>query len=308
MTGGSATVLDMPTAAVEVRFAGAAVSDGHEMDVEAYAGSLLSLGRAYTRAAQVMHPSTPAPRVRIRANEPGSFVVELVIADVAGLFSQAVTLLSGPEVTAAANVTALAAVVPGAMGLIRRIGGKAYTKQEEVAGGITFIVEGDVHITVDRSIAELIDDQPFRRAAWGSLQIIEDAGGDASMEIAAGDVDEIFHPGDREFLAPPSDEGSLTVTTVPMTLTLVKVVLEGNGAWTFKHGDGPSWTIAIHDNAFKERMERGEMPIVPGTQLACDVEVTEAEQPDGQVKVTRRIVSVRGYRRPGTQLKLFATD
>ncbi len=167
------------------------------------------------------------------------------------------------------------------------------------------MVKGDVtvNITVDPATARLVADPMFRRAARGVLQPVESAGSDASVEIQGGDADEVLVPGDQAwFDAETVDQ--LHVSTTRMTLTLVKVVLEGRAAWTFRYGDA-RMNIPVEDEAFLERMDRREFPIVPGIRLGCDVEVTEQEQADGGIKVTRRIVRVVGWSEPGEQLRAF---
>jgi hypothetical protein len=241
----------MSTAQLRITYDGDIVHEGNTMDVHTYANSLVSLADAYGRAAKHLHPGDQAPRVEIKATGAGSFAVTLVVTDPGWLKTVFDALhCDGAEVSA--NAAALVAAVGGAIGLLKRIRGRRYTKQPSTDGSNTTITCDDATINVATTIVTIAEDPRFARDIAGFTEPVFGTGTN-QVTITGPDSTPIVITGDdgpafNQPTAPKNDANP--PVEVEMTLTVATVKLEGRAQWQFRSTENAPITAKITDEAF----------------------------------------------------------
>lgn len=93
----------MATYDFSVRYYGTAINDG-KMPVRELASSLIALSDSFKDIQQIINPNEKTVSLDIKATEEGSFIVDLILANGADVFSKTIDMLSGKESTAFANL------------------------------------------------------------------------------------------------------------------------------------------------------------------------------------------------------------
>ena len=105
------------------------------MSVRDLAPALIALSDAVREAQQLTHPGEAEPSLDIQALREGSFAIDLLLREGAGLLQSAIDLLSGRESTAGANLTGLVGGIFGAFHVIKYPASRRIRRQDQLDDG-----------------------------------------------------------------------------------------------------------------------------------------------------------------------------
>lgn len=256
--------------------------------------------------------------VRIRPFREGSFITEFLVEG--GL----VNLLTGPEVTAVANALGIlgfcgvgAASLPKAVKAVRgRIG-----RFKSNGDGTYTYGEGTERVTVDErthrviqspKVADLYSNVAVGPIAEfkGSVQQVviytrdpesDDDGMSSGSEFTGADARDYAAYSKCARLADELDFEESTSVTHGIWLRPVSGSYGGaERGYTFCYGQGDEAkcykSVAMADEAFRERLESGTVRFTAGDLLKVDLEITQRVTKSGVMRATYRITKVVEYR------------
>jgi hypothetical protein len=159
----------MSRATLTIVYDGPALRE-HAMDVRDLAPAMLGLGQLLDAANAALNGDSARVRVQAKATEPGCFQITFEVIQTLG--EQLVTLLSGPAVTAAANLVALltgvglvGGMTGGLIGLTARLKGGKFDKVDTLAENMVRLTIGSEHIDIPLALLRLYQDVAVRTAA-----------------------------------------------------------------------------------------------------------------------------------------------
>lgn len=301
-------IMEQLTEAFQIRFAGDGVND-NSMDVRLLAPSLLALADAMKGAGRVIYPKEAAPKIEIRATEPGSFVLAMVSTST--LTQQVLGFLTSQPIEGVLNVAGLATIVVGAVKLlihIGRHGGKAREEHGE-NGTVTLRWEDGSTLVVPEESVQVAKDLETRR---GLRAFVEPLGSEeiSTVEMTTdGSEVEVVKADIPAFELPEVADREETTSIRRVVLRISQATLEGSYVWRVNDG-GPAFAVTMSDEDFKAAVERGTERFGVGDQLIVDLQESQYTRADGSLRTERAIVKVHDHTEPPRQaeLPLFAVD
>ena len=236
----------------------------HRMSVRDLAPALLGFADAVERAQALTAPGLPI-RLEVQATEAASFDVNLILNDIPELYRQAVAVFSGPEVTAAVQLTEIVKSVVGAIVIavaaLRHLGKPRpepvppATPQDPPRLKLTF---PDGHVLEATHDAWLVYNDG--QAMAGLREAVRPLS-DGNVETFA-----ISHRGSRAVIdssergafetEPAQDEEVLLDRIDPMMLQPVDITFRRGGKWKVSNGTS-RFFVTVEDGAFVDRVEKG---------------------------------------------------
>lgn len=257
-----------------------------------------------------------ALQVHLRPFKEGSFITEFVLSG--GLAS----LFSGEQAAALANVLSILGFAKGVAGNIRDIVKRTHGHVDEFTNnedGTFTYGSGDDMVTVDEATHRICQSEKvadlYRRVAVGPIASFggtvqqvniyvrdnreSDDGASRGASFSRNDrtdFDTYAHlAGSRQ-----DDEVESTSTVQGICLNPVSGSYGGDErGYTFStgtHGDVSVFKrVSIDDEAFRSRLESGEVRFNSGDVLKVDLEVTQKVSAGGDIKATYRVTRVIDY-------------
>ncbi len=251
--------------------------------------------------------------VKVRPFQKGSFIAEFVFTYGPG----AVSFFTSPEANALANALGFLGFTGGAAvtlpKVIRAVRGKIGNAKDNGNGTFTY-GEGDDAVTIDAGQHDIVTSKEvaksFKQISIGPIKKIskkvtvtvqssEDyhAGkstGDHFTEADIADIDMYEHVA-REGV--PEEQGEIVSMNHNIALNPISGPYDGAEAgYTFKY-DNARWSkVQMRDPVFRPKLESGEIRLHERDVFVVDMEITQAIDRNGNLKVTdRAIVKVRKY-------------
>lgn len=287
-----------------VAFDGPALVD-HTMPVRDLAGALLSMSEAFQQAQHVLNPGAPPATLSIRAAEPGSFEVVMVLIEPGGLISEAMDLLLGRPVQAGMNLGAIVGVVWGAVGGIKKLRGRKIKATRETEPGMTeLIASDDFKLILPTEQVHLIRDVEFRHRVTEIMQPLH-AEGVTVFRVTETQVGLEVTEDDIKAFAPPElpAEEDLGVDHREALLQAVGIEFDGR-KWRFTEGDGAAFSAAIEDLRFRGQIERQEITFGKNDLLRVKLRTRQYRDQAGKLKAEHAIEKVLRHIDGGRQLPL----
>jgi hypothetical protein len=298
-------------------YGGPAVDDG-TMDVRTLAPSLIALADLFRTANATLNRDSPSVTLEINATSRGSFEVHLLLSQ-PDLLAQAVSLFSGQQATALAN---LYGIVVGFGGAVKGVGGllgllgfiqllrhRGIVKRESVdVGSIRVEFPDGTTLIVPADVLTLYDSLSIRRDAEAVVAPLNTRGVD-SMELRRTS-EQVSVRIEKDDV--PSFEAPESLSTVPLydTVTeqnvlLASVNFQEGGSWRFSDGNQIFWA-EVSDQEFMSRVASSDEAFRSGDRLFVRMRVRQEEAADGGLKTTRTIEEVIQHipRTQHTQLRL----
>ncbi|WP_222267420.1 hypothetical protein [Modestobacter marinus] len=271
------------------------------MDVRLLAPALIGMADVIQVSNRVMNPGAPNPGLHIEATRPGSFSVELILMDAAGVVDRMIDFLAGDVSTATANGLAMLTAASGALMLLKRLARRKIRSQEEVRPGWVRITFSDsTTIEVPSASIALAEDLEFRRAANEMVEPLR-RGGIEVVSISRQDeelvrVVEDDLPG---FDIPLAGDALLSDQTRQVALRLLNVAFVPGNKWRVSDGDRDLF-VGVGDLSFLERVETNQETFSAGDILRCQLRTQQFQQPNGAIRnehtVVRVLEHIRGPR------------
>lgn len=265
----------MAQADLAIRYDGDALAAG-QMDVKQLAPALLALGDLFQEAGRELHPDDGPLTVNVRAVSAGSFTVQLIVEHAPTIGRKLVSILTGDEATAAANLAQITAASAGVFALLKGAHGRVARRQEhdDHQGRTTILFEDGTSITVPSDTIRLARNAAVRRHAREVVAPLERDGVDTfRLDTAAGSVD-LSSSDVPAFDVPELAEELLVDQEQTVYLTvLTPTFIEGN-KWRFAMGD-VTFFASITDLEFVGKVQNGQESFSKHDVLRVDLHVRQ---------------------------------
>ncbi|REE74373.1 hypothetical protein C8E05_3808 [Rhodococcus wratislaviensis] len=279
----------MATEQFDVTFDGPAL-DEHRMDVRELAPALLALADAFQTAQTVVAPDARRANLEITASREGSFAVDLVLNS--NLIDQALNLLGGRHVTAAANGGGLLGLVLLAVNGIKWLRNRTYTSQDIGDGTVRITTADGDSITLPAESISLVQSNDFRQATQRFTAPLNSEGitsvsiGGPNFPPLMIDQSDLpaFNPsaGDLTVVSDNTIEQVVTVDSVPFRETL---------QWRLNDGS-TNFTATMQDAAFRDRIRRRDVQFGEGDKLRAEIRTIQTMDTNGTLTTQRTIERV----------------
>ena len=295
----------MSEATFTIVYDGPALAD-HTMDVRDLAPAMLALGQLFDAANSALNGDSARIRVQVKATEPGCFQITFEVLQTLG--AQLVSFLSGPSVTAAANLVGLvtggAAGAIGLIALIKKLkGGKidAITKLDDNSVRITI---GAQQIDIPLALLRLYQDIAVRVATQKLVEEPLNKDGITSFEIRRG-MQPIVHvtKAEREFFAKPEiPDSTLVDDTRRSAFSIISLAFKEDNKWRLNDGTN-AIGATIEDADFLAKVDANQVSFSKGDILICDVRVVQKQTTTG-LRTEYTVIRVVEHRPGARQLPL----
>ena len=264
----------------------------------------------YAKRTLFLEISGPAPRVEVRATRPGSFIVDLLLAEgIEGLYQKAVAIFTSPLVTADAGFTAVVGSVIGAVNIVKRVRNRRITQIEQGSGNVTVIIlEDGTRIEVPTAgTLRLVVDADFRRSLNGMVEPLAGGKGVTRLTLSNEQQAETVTDADLPaFEVPPAREEDLGETETTVVLRPVSVAFTEGNKWRFNDGEA-TFFATIEDPNFLAAIDLGTERFAKNDMLRVDLRTRQTRDASG-LHVERTVTRVIQHIPGAVQLDLFAQD
>ena len=287
-----------------VAFDGPALMD-HTMPVRDLAGALLSMSDAFQQAQHVLNPGASPATLSVRAVEPGSFEVVMVLIEPGGPLGEAMDFLLGRPVLAGVTLAGIVRTVWGTVGAIKNLRGRKIKSTRETTPGMTELIASDgFTLTVPTEQVHLIRDVEFRHRVTEIMQPLH-AEGVTVFRVSDTQVGLEVTDNDLAAFAPPDlpAEEELGVDRREALLQAVGIEFDGR-KWRFTEGGGTAFSASIEDLRFRGQIERQEITFGKNDLLRVELRTRQYRDPAGKLKAEHAIERVLHHIDGGRQLPL----
>ncbi|MDR3360359.1 MAG: hypothetical protein LBO20_06900 [Bifidobacteriaceae bacterium] len=275
----------------------------HTMPIRDLAPSLLALSEAFTEASRAIDPARPAPALNIRATEPGSFDIDLILVAGKEVLDTLGDLFTGEPVAATLNMGGLVVLVVEAIRAIKWMRGPRIAKTqppEAVAQtpGVTVIVLTDgATLEIPIEVLEIVRSVPFRQQAADFVKPLDSDRVDQVSLIAGEEMVAITADEQSSFAAPTLPESEdLGESTREVWLQVVGIELD-HRKWRFTEGEAMI-TAPITDVAFRTRIDNHDVAFGKGDTLKVRLRTRQTRNRKGNLGAEHEVEEVLDFR-PG---------
>lgn len=288
-----------------VTYDGSALSN-HEIDVRLLAPALLAVGDVLEHANRVINNGGAKVAVNVKGSlKTGSVNIDFAV--VQGFVGQAIDLLTGKEVTAAATLLSLMGFsakdgLKGAVQVIKHLRGRQ-VKKVDVEGKVASISVDDESFEVEIEVLELIRDYEFRKSVESMLEPLDVDG----IDVFAVGTDTAVHETITKdqvawFRSPPPAAVDLATNTYQKSVQIERIEFSEANKWRFYDGAG-SFYATIVDVEFLNKIALNEAAFSRGDTLRVEIEERQRLEGD-RLKSDYIITHVLEHRRGMRQISL----
>ena len=294
----------MPDAVLTLQYEGQAVDAGR-MDVRQLAPALIAAADAVRQAHLLLQVPGPTPQVEVRATRPGSFIVDLLVAD-PNIARQVMDLLISKQATAVVDLGSLVGYLVGSVGLVRRLRNRKIARAERIEPGrIVLHLEDGITIETEPESFQLVLDATYRRSLHDLVQPIGTEQGIAQLTASADDAAEVVSEADLPaFEVPPTVEEELADSTAVVVLRPINVAFAEGNKWRFSDGENTFWA-SIEDRKFLDAVEIGTERFAKNDMLRVRLR-THQTRVEGGLRAERTVTEVLDHLPGAVQLDLFS--
>jgi hypothetical protein len=298
MTNMSATVH------FSIKYDGPALAS-HQMDVRELAPALIALSELLEHANKAAYPDADEVRVNVQGSfKGGSFGVDLIA--VQSVAQQIVSLLSGSETTAAANLLGILGGLGllgggGVIGLIKWLRGRKPSSVRTVGDKIVFELKEVEHIEtfeVDLIAGKLYQTRVVRQTLAKVVKPLERQGIDVFACGKDGVTQSVVTSDERVWFDMAASEAEIVSDTVRenVLLQIESAVFKDDNKWRF-HDGTTSFFAEISDQNFINRINAGDERFGKGDVLIADLRIIQSVTDNG-LKQEYQIAHVHQHREP----------
>jgi hypothetical protein len=287
-----------------IKYDGPALAS-HQMDVRELAPALIALSDLLEHANKAAYPDASEVRVNVQGNfKGGSFGVDLIAAQT--MAQQIVSLLSGEEATAAANLLALLGGLGllgsgGVIGLIKWLKGRKPSSIRTVGDKVIFELTESEHtesFEVDLIAGRLYQTRVVRQTLAKVVKPLERDGVDVFACGKDGVTESVITSSERVWFDMAASEADVVSDTVRenVLLQIESAVFKDDNKWRF-HDGSTAFFAEIADQAFIQRINSRDERFGKGDVLIADLRIIQSVTDNG-LKQEYRIERVLDHREP----------
>lgn len=261
-----------------VKYDGPALAS-HQMDVRELAPALMALSALLEEANRTLYPDDAEVRVSVHGSfKGGSFGVDLVALQ--SIKDQIVSILSGPESTAAANLFQILGGIGilgagGLIGVIKWLKGRKPTGIFLKDDTTVFELRTEESVEtfeVDLAAGRLYQSRIVRQSLARVVRPLETEGIDVFACGRNGETESVITKEEVQyFVVSASDEDVVSdVLSEGVLLQIESAVFKDGNKWRFSDGS-TSFFAEITDENFLERINSGDERFGKGDVLVVDL-------------------------------------
>lgn len=270
-------MIDMSRASFTIAYDGPALRD-HSMDVRALAPALMGFGQLIDAANSALHNNAPPTKIHVKALEAGSFQISFEI--IQSFYEQVVTLFSGPDASAAANLLGIlgvavkdaAAPCLGLIGLIKWLKGRSPDKVHDLGNDMIRIQLGAESVDIPLNIMRVLRDVPVREALQRVIEEPLKQEGIDTFEVRdSGET--ILSIDSKEsvwFSKPSLPDDVLIDIRKKGAFSILSLAFKEDNKWRL-HDGASTISATIADEEFIRRVDTSEVSFSKGDVLICEV-------------------------------------
>ena len=250
------------------------------MDVKDLAPAMMGLGQLFDAANTALNGDGARVKVQVKATEPGCFQITFEVVQTVG--EQLIALLTGPSITAAANLVGLLIGAPVVgMGLFRLIvqlkGGK-FDKVDPLPDNMVRLTVGDTHLDVPVAVLRLYQDVAVRTAAQKVIEEPLRQEGIESFEVREGPVVvvKVTKKEASYFARPHIPDLTLVDDTRRSAFSIISLAFKEDNKWRLNDGTN-AISATIEDADFLGKVDANMVSFSKGDILLCDVRVVQKQ-------------------------------
>lgn len=289
-----------------IKYDGPALAS-HQMDVRELAPALMALANLLEDANKAAFPGSSEVRVQVKGTfKSGSFGIDL-IADQT-ITQQLVSLFSGSEATAAANLLALLGGIGmtakafggGLIGLIRWLNGRRPTSIRNDGDKVVFEIQTEEVLesyTVDLVAGKLYQDRTVRQSLAKVIKPLEREGIDYLAIIESDEtLGAIITSDEVAAFTSAASQADVVSDTISerLLLQIESAVFRDGNKWRLSDGGQPFYAEIV-DVAFLSQIDAGQARFGKGDVLVADLRQVQTVTDTG-LKMDRYVVKVHEHR------------
>lgn len=289
------------TAGFRLAYDGDALA-GNTMDVRDLAPALIAFGELFTRANTILNGEKIEVSLKVRATNPGSFELLLILAQIYHTTTQ---FLTGDLVTSAANLVDLITGIPkvgdNLFKTFKKLKGQKPIVSEHV-DGVT-LQASNVELHISNEVFRLYKDNEIKRLSQAVIEPLFRQGIDKmTVKDNEKELESISKEDAPSFSSLDISDGSFTENIIPvLALRLVSPTFDEKRAkWRLDDGSGSKW-YGITDEKFLSEVREHKRRFGMGDYLICRVKTVQHVTEKG-LEMERTILMVLEQKISGEQL------
>lgn len=289
-----------------IKYDGPALSN-HQMDVRELAPALIALSDLLEEANKAAFPDSGDVHVNVQGSfKGGSFGVDLIAVQTVA--QQIVSIFSGPETTAAANLLSILQGIGllgsgsvGVIGLIKWLKGKKPSGIRTEGDKVIFEKRTDETLEVmevDLVTGRLYQTRVIRQILAKVVRPLEREGVDVFACGKDGVCHNVVTSDDRPFFDMAASEADVVSDTVRknVLLQIESAVFKDGNKWRF-HDGTMAFFAEIVDQEFLGKINAGEARFGKGDLLTADLRIIQSVTDNG-LKQEYLVEFVSSHREP----------
>lgn len=288
-----------------LQYDGPAVESG-VMDVRQLAPALLATADLMREAHSLLNVQGPAPEVHVQATRPGSFYVDLLVAD-PKLGQQIVEFLTARTTQAAVTLGTMVGFVVGSVQLVAWLRNRKIATADEIVPGRVRITMADgTTLEVAPETLRLAVEAEYRRHLQAVIQPLAAQAGVTGLTVSTGGTAATVTTSDAPaFEVPPAVQEDLGGFDTVLVLRPVNVAFAEGNKWRFSDGE-TTFYASIADDGFMQSVDLGTERFAKNDMLRVQLRTSQMRGADGGLHTERTVVRVLQHLPGGVQLDLFA--
>ncbi|MCT3282207.1 hypothetical protein EFP16_01360 [Lactiplantibacillus pentosus] len=280
----------------------------NRIPIEDLAPSLLAVSKAFQEIQKLNNPLDDPVSLDIKASEPGSFIVDLVLANGGDIIQRAVSLLNNADSNALLNLKDYVEIFSGLIIFIIGIADhKLKHKKENDDGTVEITLDDNTKITISKKVLDAYQNVEIRKSINDSVKPLSKDGIEF-IDFSHGSHNKVtVKKADyRAFEVPDATEKEINVSEEDTFLQIISVAFE-HGKWQFSSG-GNRFFAKIEDESFLKDVEKNVQQFGSTDVLKVHLLTRQYIDKAGLLKSEYTVLKVLDHQRGGQQIELNFTD